>query len=227
MKNYDKQNSRLLQDYTLFPWEVKKAIKDLLFLKGFEMQSSLSDDELKEIVNSNKGLVIKVLALSEEDKWSPDAIIAKVKGLVVGLRMFLEHVDPNQIEEFALKALQEINPARRKQILTNMNSVYGYSNAAREFAQMFVGMFFEASRKDYLIPKMQLPINQVLEMRILNVFSTQTYNCLRNAEVYTISDLMEFIKEDKNSLFGLRHFGERSMKEIDAFIQIYKIHKLN
>jgi len=212
------------QNYTLFPSDVEQAITTLLTLRGYKLVSLIRNEDLKQLFESNDGLIIKVKpTVFEKDKWSPNAILAKVSGLVVGLQMFLEHVNSDQIEELTLLALQKVKPYQKTLLMTNLNAVYGYSDTAREFAQILVGLFIEMSQKNKLIPKTQLSVEQVLEMDVRKIFSVRTFNSLCCSEIYTISELMNFMEGYEKNLLRLRGFGKTSLSEVKAFIQLYKL----
>ena len=99
-----------------------------------------SDDAI-----SVKNWLLKQGAEIEELPLNP--ILNKVKNLIIGLQMFLDHVNVVQMEKLAQQVMREINPGYKDLLLTKLDEIPGYSQATRSFAKSLRVKLYEASKK--------------------------------------------------------------------------------
>lgn len=73
--------------------------------------------------------------------------------------------------------------------------------------------------------KKQLPstdLTRFLSQKLIDMdLSVRALNCLRNAEVYTIGDLVQYNKKD---LLRFRNFGKKSLNELEDFLKEHGLH---
>lgn len=66
-----------------------------------------------------------------------------------------------------------------------------------------------------LIVLSQPETNDILEKNIGELdLSVRSYNCLKRADILTVSDIVEYNKKHNSSLKGIRNLGKKSEKEI-------------
>ena len=175
-----------------------------------------SDDAI-----SVKNWLLKQGAEIEELPLNP--ILNKVKNLIIGLQMFLDHVNVVQMEKLAQQVMREINPGYKDLLFTKLDEIPGYSQATRSFAKSLRVKLYEASKKGQLIPKEQLSRERVLSMKVRDIFSCRTSYRLHSDGIYTISELIDAMKGRDIALLHLINFGKNSIDEVNAFLRLYNL----